>query len=69
MNGLVWFLRLTEEDSSIFEDDKQPTLDMSLWVDTELKIKYVFYKKPIVPNRVLQQDTALSEATISFSLT
>ena len=69
MNGLVWFLQLTGEDSSMFEDARLPTLDTALWVDEDHKIRYMFYEKPTVPNRVLQSDTALSEMTIVSSLT
>ena len=69
MNGLVWFLRLTGEDHTMFEDGKLPTLDTSIWVNAKQEVKYEFYEKPTVPNRVLQRDTALSDTTITSSLT
>ena len=70
MNSLVSFLQFEGEDASMFSSKKLPTLDTQLWVDqTDRQIRFEFYEKPTVPNRVLQKDTALSEQSIRTSLT
>ena len=69
MNDLVWSLKFTGEDGSMYDDGKLPTLDTNLWVSDEGKLKYVFFENPTVPNQVLQRDTALSEARITARLT
>ena len=40
MNDLVWFLRFTGEDGTMFEDNALPTLDTTMWVSDEGKIKF-----------------------------
>ena len=69
MNELVWFLRFTGEDGTMFADNMLPTLDTAMWISNENQVKFIFYEKPTVPNRVLQRDTALPESTIKASLT
>ena len=68
MNDLVLFVRHTSEDCTMFEDMTLPILDTMLWVADNEQVKYKFYEKPTIPNRVLQNGTALSDASISASL-
>ena len=67
MNSMVGFLRFTGEEASMFEDNVLPTLDTALWVEGDV-IKYRFYEKPTVGNRVLLNTTALPESCIKSSL-
>ena len=52
----------------MFEGMKLPTLDTSLWVENNRSIKYSFYEKPTVGNRVLMKETALPLSSIRSSL-
>ena len=68
-NSLVTYLRFTTEDHLDFENCQLPTLDCSVWVDSEsCKILHKFYEKPQVGNRGLLENTALSEACLDSSL-
>lgn len=67
MCSLVSFLRMTGEDYTQFEHKKLPTLDTDLWVEGDT-VKYSFFEKPTVPNRVLQYTTALSEIGLKSSM-
>ena len=70
MSSLVSFLKFEGEDSSMFLNNRLPTLDTEIWVDPESGlIKFAFYEKPMCPNRILQKTTALSEDSIRASLT
>ena len=40
---LVWFLKFTGEEGSMFSDGKLPTLDTAMWVSEDGKLKYTFY--------------------------
>ena len=51
----------------MFDSQKLPTLDKSIWWDGE-SFQHMFYEKPTVPNTVLQADTALSVKCMSASL-
>ena len=61
-------LKFTGEDSTQFDDAALPTLDTALWVDSNNLIKFKFYEKPTVGNRVLHRDTALPVSCIRASL-
>ena len=67
MSSLVYFLRFTSDDRTMFSDGKLPTLDTALWVDQGV-IKHTFYEKPTVGNQVLRRDTALPTASIRATL-
>ena len=67
MCSLVTFLKFTGEDESMFPNSRLPTLDTELWVENGL-IKYSFYEKPTVGNKVLNKDTALPVSSIWSSL-
>ena len=58
MTSIVSFLEFTGEDQSMFDSQRLPTLDTEIW-DHKGEIKYSFYEKPTVGNRVLLADTAL----------
>ena len=68
MCSLTRFLVFTGEDCMMFEGRKLPTLDTSLWVEDNKVIKYIFYEKPTVGNRVLMKETALPLSSIRSSL-
>ena len=51
----------------MFESQKLPTLDTSIWWDGD-KFQDMFYEKPTVPNTVLQADTALSIECVRATL-
>ena len=53
----------------MFSDKRLPTLDTSIWVNNNGTISHSFFEKPMCPNKVLQQDTALAESSIRASLT
>ena len=69
MSSLVEYLEFEGEESSMFPNDRLPTLDCELWFDENSKsVMWSFYEKPTVPNRVIQRDTALSESSSRSSL-
>ena len=51
----------------MFQSNKLPTLDLSVWWNGK-KLMFEYFEKPMCPNRVLQCDTALSDSTIRASL-
>ena len=53
MCSLVEFLEFTGEEHTMFESNKLPTLDTELWYNGD-NIKFSFYEKPTVSNRVIQ---------------
>ena len=67
MSSLCYFLRFTAEESSMFSCNTLPTLDTRIW-EEEGMIRYAFYEKPTVGNRVIQKNTALPEQSISSSM-
>ena len=67
MSSLVSYLVFEGEHAGMFESQKLPTLDTSIWWNGS-KLCFEFYEKPMCPNRVLQKDTALSTSTIRASL-
>ena len=67
MCSLVEFLEFTGEEASMFENNMLPMLDVEIWYERE-EVKFSFYEKPQVPNRVLQKETALPAQTIRSSL-
>ena len=67
LNSICSYLTFTTEDHEDFESKKLPTLDCQIWVENE-KILYDFFEKPQVPNRTLQEGTALSRTSLEASL-
>ena len=67
LNSICEYLVFTTEDGLDYEDKKLPTLDCKIWVEG-CKILYSFYEKPQVPNRTLQEGTALSRMSLESSL-
>ena len=68
MSSLLDFIQLEGEVAEMF-GDRLPTLDTEIWVcDVTGEIRYSFFEKPTVPNRLLQKDTALNEGSIRASL-
>ena len=67
LNSICEYLVFTTEDGLDYEDGKLPTLDCKIWVEGS-KILYSFYEKPQVPNRTLQEGTALSRTSLESSL-
>ena len=68
MSSLVEFLNFEGEESSMFENNRLPTLDTELWIDPESGLlKYCFFEKKMCPNRVLQRTTALSSIRASLT--
>jgi len=68
MNSLVYFLRFTGEDWTMFANGRLPTLDTEVWVENN-EVRFAFFEKPTVPNRTLQATTALSKSALYASLT
>ena len=67
MCSLVYFLKFTGEDATMFPNHRLPTLDTEMWV-SGYEIRFSFFEKPTVPNRTLQSDTALSKSSLHASL-
>ena len=67
MTSLVSFLCFEGEEAGMYEDDKLPTLDVSIWIENG-KFWHQYYEKSMCPNKVLQKDTALSTESIRASL-
>ena len=68
-NSLIEYIQFEGEESSMFADDRLPTLDTALWVCEDTgKILYPFYEKPTCPDKMIQKETALNEANIRASL-
>ena len=68
MTSLVSFLDFTGEDTTMFPTNKLPTLDTEIWEEKDSKVKFSFYEKPTVGNRVLLADTALPEDGLRATL-
>ena len=67
MSSLVYFLRFTGKDGTMFPDGKLPTLDTALWVSDGV-VKHVFFEKSMVGNQVLYRDTVLPNASLRSTL-
>ena len=65
----VWeFLKFTCESQEDFTDGFLPTLDFKTRVKTNGMVEYIFYRKPMANNLVLQHGTALSKGCVYSSL-
>ena len=68
MYSVVDYLQFEGESSEMF-NGRLPTLDCEIWFEEEENdVKFSFFEKPMCPNRVLPNDTALSETSIRASL-
>ena len=67
LNSIREYLVFTTEDQEDYSERKLPTLDCRLWVEQGV-ILYDFYEKPQVPNRTLQNGTALARTGLEASL-
>ena len=67
LNSICEYLVFTTEDALDYEDSKLPTLDCKIWLEN-YKICYCFFEKPQVPNRTLQEGTALSKTKPGIKL-
>ena len=61
MQGVVKGLKMTVETKPDFEDQKLPTLDLSLFVTEDNRVGFTFYEKPTVSNLTIQKRSALNE--------
>ena len=61
IQGVVKGLKMTVETKLDFEDQKLPTLDLSLLVTEENRVGFIFYEKPTVSNLTMQKRSALNE--------
>ena len=61
IQGVVKGLKMTVETKLDFEDQKLPTLDLSLLVTEENRVGFIFYEKPTVSNLTIQKRSALNE--------
>ena len=50
---LAEFLNFTGEEACMFQNKRLPTLDTEMWVVRNEEIRYHFYEKPTLGNRVL----------------
>ena len=68
MSSVLEFIQLEGEVAEMF-GERLTTLDTELWIcDVTGEVRYSFFEKPTVPNRLLQKDSALNQTTIRVSL-
>ena len=67
LNSLVSYLKFTTEDCEDFVSGTLPTLDCQLWVENQ-QIRYKFFEKSQVSNRMLLHNTALAKASLTSSI-
>ena len=67
MSSIIYFLKFTGEDRTMFGDNTLPTLDTTLWLQGN-QVKNLFYEKPTVGNQVVQRDTAIPWSSITSTL-
>ena len=67
MCSIMGFLKFTVEESSQFECQTLPTLDIRIWQEKGVAM-HAYYEKPTVGNRVILKSTALPKMSIESTL-
>ena len=61
MNSVNKDLKFTAESQEDYKDERLPTLDFSLWIDSKNKIKHTYYQKPMKTPFVIMERSAMSQ--------